>query len=342
MTRAEVQAAFLARSGWGSAAVAPLAGDASPRRYARVAGGAVLMDADPATGEDIRPFAALTALLRDRGLSAPALLAADAGHGFLLLEDLGDALFARVCAADPGGEAPLYEAAIDLLAMLHASPPPTAAPALPAFGIPAYPIPPYDTATLLREARLVTDWWTPAARGPLPADALAEFDALVTAACAPVADVRTALVLRDYHAENLLWLPDRVGIARVGLLDYQDALLGHPAYDLVSLIADARRDVDPALGPVLLARYAAATGADAGALARDAAILSAQRNLKIVGIFARLCRRDGKPGYLRLIPRVWAHLGRDLSHPALGALAAFVQRWIPSPDADALARAAGG
>lgn len=342
MIRAEAQAAFLARSGWGHAAVAPLAGDASPRRYARVSGGAVLMDADPATGEDVRPFAALTALLRGRGLSAPALLAADAEHGFLLLEDLSDALYARVCAADPGAEPTLYEAAVDLLASLHASPPPDTAPALPEFGIPAYPIPPYDGATLLREARLIVGWWTPAARAPLPADALAEFDALVTDACAPVAGARSALVLRDYHAENLLWLPERQGAARVGLLDYQDALFGHPAYDLVSLIADARRDMDPALGPRLVARYGAATGADPEALAREAAILSAQRNLKIVGIFARLCRRDGKPAYLRLIPRVWAHLHRDLSHPALAPLAAFVRRWVPVPDAAALARAAAG
>ena len=341
--RAAARAAFLARTGWAGAAVAPLAGDASPRRYFRLTGGpapAVLMDADPATGEDIRPFAALTALLRARGFSAPEPYDADPAGGFLLLEDLGDALYARVCAAEPATEPELYAAAVDLLAALHAAPAPAQATALPALGIPTLPIPPYDGAALLEEARLAVDWWAPLAGAPLPPDALAEFDATLLAACAPVSEARTALVLRDYHAENLLWLPGRTGLARVGLLDYQDALRGHPAYDLVSLAEDARRDLAPGLAERLLTRYAAATGADPEALALAAAILAAQRNLKIVGIFARLCRRDGKPRYLGLLPRVWAHLMRDLAHPALAPLAAFVARRVPAPDPATLARAA--
>ncbi|TVQ55843.1 MAG: aminoglycoside phosphotransferase [Rhodobacteraceae bacterium] len=339
-------AGFLARAGWGAARVSPLAGDASPRRYHRAHGAdgrAVLMDADPATGEDVRPFAALTGLLRARGFSAPEVLAADLTGGFLLLEDLGDALYARVCAADPPAEGALYAAAVDLLGALHAEPPPAAAEGAGW----RHPIPPYDAATLLREARLAVDWWAPAAGFPLPDDALAEYDALVAAACAPVAEDRSALVLRDYHAENLLWLPEREGVARVGLLDYQDALAGSPAYDLISLLEDARRDTSSDLRAAMTARYVGAARArdprfDVEGFSLGCAALAAQRNLKIVGIFARLARRDGKPGYLKLIPRVWAHLRRDLAHPALAPLARFVERRLPAPDAVALARAAAG
>jgi aminoglycoside/choline kinase family phosphotransferase len=340
--RSAARAVFLDSTDWRAAAVSPLAGDASPRRYFRLTGGpapAVLMDADPATGEDVRPFAALTALLRARGLSAPALLAADAAAGFLLIEDLGDDLFVRVCARDTAAEPKLYETAVDLLASLHDTPPPAAAPALPEFGILACPIPPYDAATLLREARLVTDWWTPLAAVPLSPDALVEFDATLLAACASVEPCRDALVLRDYHAENLLWLPERRGLARIGLLDYQDALRGHPAYDLISLAEDARRDVGPGIADRLKARYAQARGLDASAFGEACAVLAAQRNLKIVGIFARLARRDRKRQYLRLIPRVWAHVQRDLAHPTLAPLAALVARLIPEPTPARLAQA---
>lgn len=332
---------LLAAAGWGAARRAPLAGDASPRRYDRLTGGpapAVLMDADPATGEDVRPFAALTGLLRARGFRAPEIFAADPVHGFLLLEDLGDALFARVCAARTEAEADLYPAAVDLLAELHAEPPP---PEAKGAGC-VHPIPPYDRATLLREARLAVDWWTPAAAAPLPPDAVAEYDALVAEACAAVEADRSALVLRDYHAENLIWDGAAAGLARIGLLDYQDALAGAPAYDLVSLLEDARRDTSPELRGAMTRRYAAAAALRDPRFERDAfaaacAALAAQRNLKIVGIFARLALRDRKPGYLALIPRVWAHLLRDLAHPALAPLARFVARRIPAPEPAALA-----
>ncbi len=342
--RAAARAHFLRASGWGGARVAPLAGDASPRRYLRLTqgpggAGAVLMDADPATGEDVRPFAALTGWLRDEGFSAPALLAAEPAAGFLLLEDLGDALFSRVCAGEPAGEPALYAAAIDLLIALRGLTPPER---VSAQGC-AHAVPPYDAPTLLREARLATDWWAQGSGAALSHDALAEFDALIGAACARVAQQAGALALRDFHAENLVWLPQRSGVARVGLLDYQDALRGAPAYDLVSLLEDARRDTAPALRAAMRARYRAAAravdpGFDAEAFAADAAVLAAQRNLKIVGIFARLALRDGKPGYLALIPRVWAHLRRDLAHPALRALAAFVGARIPEPTPERLAR----
>lgn len=341
--RAAAAAAFLGRGAWGAAARAPLAGDASPRRYVRLTAAsgaqAVLMDADPATGEDVRPFAALTGALRARGFSAPQVLEADLDAGFLLLEDLGDALYARVCAADPAAEPALYAAAVDLLGALHEAPPPAVATGAGA----AHRVPPYDAAVLLREARLALDWWTAAAAAPLPPDAAAEYDALLLAACAGAEPDRSALALRDCHAENLIWLPDRAGVARVGLLDYQDALAGSPAYDLVSLLEDARRDTSADLRAAMTARYAAAAAARdprfcAEAFAADAAALAAQRNLKIVGIFARLWLRDGKPAYLDLIPRVWGHLTRDLAAPGLSALRSFVARHVPAPEAAALAR----
>lgn len=321
---------WLRAHGHDPAALAPLAGDASNRRYLRHPAG-VVMDAPPEKGEDTRPFLALTHWLRAAGHSAPEPRAADPGRGFLLLEDLGDNLFARVAGRVP--EAELYGAAIDLLAALAALPPPAEI----AHPHGTQPLAPYDAAVLEREAMLAPDWYLAAARGR-PAEGLrAEFAHLLAAATAAVAPARHVVVLRDYHAENLLWLPGRSGTARVGLLDYQDALAGHPAYDLVSLLEDARRDTAPELRAAMLARFLARTGQEPEAFRAAYAALGAQRNLKIVGIFARLCLRDGKPGYLRLIPRVWDHLMRDLAHPGLAPLAAWVARHLPPPEPALLA-----
>lgn len=334
-------AAFLAAEGWAGAEARPLAGDASPRRYWRLTGGpggegAVLMDADPALGQDVRPFAAMTGWLRGAGFSAPDILAIDAEAGLLLLEDLGDGLFARVAADDPGLEAALYAAAAETLAALQALPPPAEVAGWGCVHRPAA----YDAAVIAREARLAVEWWAPVAGAALGADAAAEFDALTAAATARAATDRSALVLVDFHAENLIWLPARRGVARVGLLDHQDARIGCPAYDLVSLLGDARRDVSPAAADAARAAFAAVRGPLDAAFLEDAAALSAQRNLKILGLFARLARRDGRPGYLRLLPRVWRTLMTDLAHPALAPLRAFVLARLPAPDAEALARAA--
>ncbi|MFV0474778.1 MAG: aminoglycoside phosphotransferase family protein [Pikeienuella sp.] len=336
--RAALKRDFLARAGWGGAAISPLAGDASNRRYERAAMGgrrAVLMDAPAERGEDIARFLAFTAWLRDLGLSAPEVFAAEADAGFALIEDLGDALFARAAAARPELEEELYAAAVDLLPRL-ASPPASVSWA----GAPA-PVEPYDHAVLEREAMLALDWWAKGAGAAPSADLAAEYAGLIRAACADVADARDHLALRDYHAENLIWLPERRGDARVGLLDYQDALAGHAAYDLVSLLEDARRDTSAALREAMIARHLRASDMDAEGFRAAYAALGAQRNLKIVGIFARLRLRDGKPQYLDLIPRVWAHLARDLAHPRLAPLADFVRRRIPAPDAAALARVKG-
>ena len=321
-SREALLSAFLAAAGFTEATAVP--GDASNRRYYN-AGPHIAMDAPYAKGEDVRPFVAVTGMLRERGLSAPAILAAEPANGFLLLENLGDGLFARLCEADPSREAGLYEAAVDALHGLGARESDT--------------VPPYDMAVLEREAMLLTDWWCPAAGVAASEDMRAEWAGTVREAMAEVAEDRSALVLRDYHAENLLWLPERDGDARVGLLDYQDALIGHPAYDLVSLLEDARRDVTPGLAEAMVARFLARRpDLNGAAFRRDYDLLGAQRNAKIVGIFARLCVRDGKPRYLSMIPRVWAHLMRDVRK--VPGLRGFIERHIPAPTDDLLARIA--
>ncbi|MEM6622849.1 MAG: phosphotransferase [Pseudomonadota bacterium] len=307
---------FLNAAGWASASLAPLAGDASNRRYLRVVDTdriAVLMDAPPDQGEDTQPFIAVTNWLRALDLSAPQILAADNNMGFLLLEDLGDALFARHLQQKPKDSVPLYGAAVDLLLRVSRARAPDW-------------MADYDKSVLEREAALFCDWWLPLSAGQTIADdARADFLGLVNEVTGTVAETRQIAVLRDYHAENLLWLPDRSAHANVGLLDYQDALAGHPAYDLVSLLEDARRDTELDLQQAMLARYLMGRPyLDRDAFLAAYSTLGAQRNLKIIGIFARLAVRDGKPRYLGLIPRVWGHLQNDLKHPALASLA----RWL--------------
>ncbi|MBP7242900.1 phosphotransferase [Amaricoccus sp.] len=326
MNRAAATEAFLADAGWAGAARAPLAGDASARSYVRLARGAeraMLMDVPPESGLAVAPFLAVTDWLRGLGLSAPEIYTADRAAGLVLLEDLGDELFLRL-AAEPGREAGLYAAAVDLLAFLQSAPPPQPTG--------DWTPPPYDRAVLLREMRLVHEWYLPMRTGrPTPPDLAAEFDARVEAVVAIAEAEPPTVVLRDYHAENLLWLPERGGHARVGLLDYQDLLIGTPAYDLVSLLGDARRDLGPGLAAAMTARYLDRTGREPAGFARSAAALGAQRNLKILGLFVRLAERDGKRGYLRHLPRVWQGLTRDLRHPDLAPVAAFVAAHVPPP-----------
>lgn len=319
--------AFIAAAGWAEADVAPLAGDASNRRYDRLhkpdGSTAVLMDAPPEKGEDVRPFVTIADHLAALNLSAPHILARDEDAGFLLLEDLGDALFARTIEANPTLERPLYEAAVDLLVQLHTHPAPAA-------------LPTYDPSVMADLAALPFDWYPDTVAGF--ADQRTTFVVTVQRLLATHAAKADVMIQRDYHAENLLWLPQREGIARVGLLDFQDARAGHRAYDLVSLLEDARRDVTPALQQAMLTRYIAASGADPEGFAAAYACLGAQRNLRILGVFSRLCIRDGKAHYVDLIPRVWGHLQHDLSHPALTELRDMVARFIPDPTPDRLQR----
>ena len=322
--RAAKALAFLSRAGWAGARREALAGDASNRRYERLTRPgsgrtAILMDAPAERGEDVRPFVRIARFLRGAGLSAPEIIASDAENGFLLLEDLGDDLFARVIPRNPRLEPLLYETATDVLVALHEVAPP------PDLGT-------YDPSLMTDLSALAFDRYRIGITG-LPDPALREafvvaFRPLLEAVMRGVAPV---LIQRDYHAENLLWLPQRAGIARVGLLDFQDAMLGHPAYDLVSLSQDARRDVPREIEAAMIARYAARTGRERAELEAACAVLGAQRNLRILGVFARLSLDSGKPHYVDLIPRVWGLLQRDLAHPALAPVAGLVRRELPEP-----------
>lgn len=306
---------FLAGAGWGGSVIEPLPGDASFRRYFRIRAGdggrsAMLMDAPPPE-EDTRPFLHVGQWLLANGLRAPEIYAEDGARGFVLMEDFGDTRMRDHLDIAPQDELAAYRTAIDALVALH--------------GLPAGPFEPYDMAVYQREVNLLPEWFCPAAG--ITVDA-AGYTAAWDEALAPLLARQQpgVTVLRDYHAENIMLLPD----GEQGLIDYQDALVGHPAYDLVSLLQDARRDVSPQLERAMLDHYAARI--DAGPdFAADYARLGAQRNAKIVGIFARLWKRDGKPRYLAMIPRVWEAMERDLAHPALAPVAAWFDANIPAP-----------
>ncbi|NEX48116.1 aminoglycoside phosphotransferase family protein [Pseudotabrizicola algicola] len=311
--------AFLARHGWGDADRHFLAGDASDRSYDRLTRSgesAVLMDAPPGSGDDPAVFVAIARHLRSIGLSAPKVLAEDYAQGFLLIEDLGDALFARVVAAEPQRETALYTAAADVLVHLHRHPAPDGLPNLSA-------------SDWAEAAGFALDWYAYAATGQRP-----EKSAFVSALAGVLgrhADGARVMILRDYHAENLLHLPGRHGVASVGLLDFQLAQMGQPGYDLVSMLQDARRDVSPDVARQVTTHFAAATGRDMASIQTECAVLGAQRALRILGVFARLCLVSGKSGYLRLIPRVWAQLQQNLAHPALADLRKICAPLLPPP-----------
>lgn len=312
--------AFLERAGWAGATRATLADDASFRRYERVKlgdAGAVLMDAPP-DKEDVRPFVAVARLLRGLGLSAPEILAEDPERGFLLLEDLGDDTYTRVLARG-GDEYALYSLATDTLIHLQSR-----------FAVQDQ-VPEYTKQKLLDEAALLIDWTWPAIKGaPCPEPERALFLGLWRNALDHAFAVPSSLVLRDYHVDNLVHLPDRDGVAACGLLDFQDAVIGPVTYDLVSLFEDARRDVDRSLAQRLMRRYLSAFPAmPRDAFALSYAVLGAQRATKIVGIFTRLDRRDGKSGYLRHIPRTWSWMEGGLTHPMLRDLKAWYDANFP-------------
>ena len=302
---------FLKLHGWEGAQLAPVAGDASFRRYFRVEsatrGKAILMDAPP-PHEDPRPFLHIAQYLNGHQFRAPEIFATDLTRGLLLIEDFGDRRMREHLDEHPEDEAAVYRAAIDAIVRLAQTP--------------AVQAQAYDMATYMREVQLLSEWYMPAMG--LSFDAR-EFDQVWTDALAPLADYQKVTVLRDYHAENIMLLDD----GQQGIIDFQDALVGHPAYDLVSLLQDARRDVSPALEAEMLAYYnnAAKPGAD---FAAHYALLGAQRNTKIIGIFTRLWKRDGKERYLSFLPRMWGLLERDLAHPDLAPVKRWFDTHIPS------------
>lgn len=303
---------FLESAGWADARVAPIPGDASFRRYFRVDAGfrrAILMDAPP-PHEDTAPFLYMARYLAEQGLRAPAIHTADQQQGLVLLEDFGDRRMRET--VDEGGEdqeQTIYGQAIDTLVRLHQRP--------------HADLPPYSESEYHREAGLFVEWYCPARGLDVDVDG---YHAAWSEALAPLGDLSLpqVTVLRDYHAENIMLLDD----GDQGLLDFQDALVGHPAYDLVSLLQDARRDVPPQIETDMLTRYSRAIAVDYD-LDAHYHILGAQRNAKIVGIFVRLWKRDGKPRYPLMIPRVWGQLERDLAHPALAPVADWFAANIP-------------
>lgn len=325
--RTDLANSFLAATPWADARRAPLAGDASNRRYERLThqgATAVLMDAPPEKGEDVRPFVRIARHLRDQGLSAPEILAEDSEHGFLLLEDLGDDLFARVIPRQPDLERPLYECATDLLVALHDAPLPE--------------LDRYGPRLMAEMAGLALSKYRSGILGDHDPDLQKRFENQFEDILRLTVRGDAVLVQRDYHAENLLWLPEREGVARVGLLDFQDARAGHPAYDLVSLLQDARRDVPAGIEMQMIDRYIAATGADDHGFRSAYTVLGVQRNLRILGVFARLSLEYGKPHYVDLIPRVWAHMIRGLEHPALAPVADMIRAALPAPTPENLDR----
>ncbi|MBM3555592.1 MAG: aminoglycoside phosphotransferase [Alphaproteobacteria bacterium] len=316
--RAQALQVFLDRAGWGAAKRARLAGDASFRHYERLSGEsgtAVLMDAPPPK-EDIRPFLRIARHLAACGLSAPRILAEDAERGFLLIEDFGDAVFGRLLGEGADIE-PLFAAAVDALVALQRPAPPQ--------GVPSYLEP-----EMAETACLLTDWYLPAATGEATsADLRADFIALWRQTLTIARSAGLVLVHRDFFADNLMWLRDRQGIARVGLLDFQDAALGFAPYDLASLLQDARRDIPEDLEERMIRRYLAATGADEQEFRRAYAICGAQRAARIVGLWVRLWKRDGKRRYLAFMGRTWDVLERDLAHPALVEVKGWFDRHLP-------------
>ena len=318
---------FLARCGWADAQRCFLAGDASDRRYDRLTRhsgeSVVLMDSPPGKGDDPASFVKIAEYLHSAGLSPPKIFAMDLAHGFLLIEDLGDALFARVLEADPELEADLYRAAAQVLVHLQAQPAPSGLDNLTA----------QEWATA---AAFALDWYAFSATG-VRIDTTG-FIAALTAALHKHADGPRVTILRDYHAENLVLLPKRQGVSAVGLLDFQLAQLGQPGYDLVSLLQDARRDVSPALADTIVTEFARETRADPNQFRTGYAVLGAQRSLRILGIFARLCLVGGKSSYLRLLPRVWVHLQHNLAHPELSDLSSQCRALLPEPTDEIIQR----
>ena len=344
---------FIAESGYSEALRTRLQGDASTRSYDRLTLGGkhvILMnsprrpDGPPVRAgqpysaiahlaDNVVPFVAMANGLRRYGFSAPAIHHADLDHGLLIIEDLGNE---RVVSGDP--PAPIqerYETAVDALLALHALPLPDALPVTPHV---EYRIPPYDMNAFLIEAELLVDWFLPRLDAAIPDTERGSFRALWRELLHPAIDAPPTWVLRDFHSPNLLWLPRRSEIARVGILDFQDAVMGPPAYDLASLLQDARVGISEPTELALLGRYVRGRSQtdpdfDPAQFIKIYVTLAAQRASKVLGIFARLDMRDGKPQYLRHLPRVWGYLQRSLGHPALESLNAWYIAHVPSLNA---------
>ena len=353
VARLEALRQFLNQAGFIDARRQRMAGDASTRSYARLFkddDAVILMNSPrrpdgPAIyygkpysaavhlAEDVKPFVAIANGLRERGISAPAIHHADLDAGFLITEDFG--LESFIEGEPPRPIAERYEAAVDMLAALHWKKLPDVLPLAPQI---TYSIPPFDVDAMLVEIGLMLEWYLPDRGAAPPSTARDEFVTRWRGLLGKTAAMPKTWVLRDFHSPNLIWLDERSGTAKVGVIDFQDAVAGPAAYDLVSLLQDARIDVPEQLEPTLLTRYIKARHAadntfDPAAFAESYAIMSAQRNTRLLGTFARLNRRDGKPQYLRHQPRIWTYLTRSLAHPVLSGLRGWYDAHVPPPKA---------
>ena len=316
MTRADDIHEFLTSTSWAKATRAPLAGDASSRRYERLAdpanNKAILMDADPAMGEDVRPFLKIAAHLTSCGLAAPKIFSQNAEQGLILMQDFGDGLLFTLAEQSPDLELGLYRLALAALDQLHKTAPPTA-------------VGQYMADDMAKGAEITLAWYC-------NRELAAAISAELRMQLQNLDWSDPVLVLRDYHAQNLIYRPEETGLDQMGQLDFQDARLGHPLYDAASLIHDARRSLTPTVAHQLKQELAA-NYQRTDTFEHAFSTLSAQRNLRVLALFARLCLRDGKPGYLDLMPHVWDNLWRDLSHPDLAALAKICANLpLPSPE----------
>jgi len=315
---------FLNNSGWKDHIINDLAGDASFRKYYRVSSddkNAVIMDAPP-PAEDVRPFINICHFLNKLGFSAPEIFAEDIKNGFLILEDLGDARYTKILdgtikLANAPSEKEIYIKAVDVLIKLYQS------------KIPLN-IPEYNNELLMKEVMLLPEWYLPLLYSQEKSAELGEEFKKMWADLLPKTHMhKKILVCRDFHADNLMWLPERSGVKKVGLLDFQDAVLGSPAYDLVSLLEDARRDVNKDLASELLEYYLDKTNIPKEEFLLSYSFLGAQRNCKILGIFSRLTIRDGKNSYLEYLPRVWGYIEHDLMRPELLYLKKWLDKIVP-------------
>jgi len=327
--REQALRAWLASAGRQGARLEPLAGDASGRRYFRLAStrarkGAVLMDARVSAPEQLCRFARISNHLRALDLSAPAIFVCDPEAGFMLLEDLGDGVFSRVLENEPSQEQALYARAVDVIAKIQSAPAPEE-------------LSEYSPTVMADAIAPVFDWYL-VGTGISKQDLKSVCQAEIRAALDNCSAGNPVLSLRDFHAGNLMWLPERKRLSAVGLLDFQDAVICHPAYDLVSLLEDARRDVGEETRRQAVRRFAEHSGLSEASLSADLHVLGAQRNLRILGVFARLCLEQGRDGYIDLLPRVWANLVRDLSHPRLFGLRSVLADTLPKPTAAMLKR----
>lgn len=342
---------FLEMSGFLSSRRERMPGDASTRSYARLFKGdvsSILMnsprrpDGPPVhngksysaavhLAEDVQPFIALANGLREHGFSAPAIHHADLDEGFLITEDFGRELFIE--GDPPAPIAERYQAAVDMLAALHRETLPDILPIAPHLD---YRVPPFDTDAMMIELSLMLDWYLPDKGVEITSNMHAEFLLVWNELLGKIATAQQTWMLRDFHSPNLIWLERRKDTARVGLLDFQDAVIGPVAYDLVSLLQDARIDVPEQIEIAMLAHYAKERRShdeafDPAAFVEQYAVMSAQRNTRLLGTFARLNRRDKKPHYLRHQPRVWTYLQRALAHPSLAGYREWVATYVPPP-----------